>query len=193
MLVNKSMLVVAALASTDDARPLLETVKLYKEDGKTVAVATDSYVLGEIIEETPDISEYPELSQPLTDPDAVLLPAKAAIKIAKAITKSKVLPVLNYAVIESDKAIATDLEETTTLGFKSPEGNYPDYRKLMEKYDGEYVTVKLNPKYIKTVLGMFKGDIEVNVSVPVDDKYAPTIFRTEGNGTKKTALIMPLK
>jgi DNA polymerase III sliding clamp (beta) subunit (PCNA family) len=195
MLVSKSLLSVIATASNDDSRPLLTCIKLYKEDGKVVSVSTDSYILAEVIEQTPAIDEYPELphDHKPTDPDEVLMPASTAKRLSDAIKKGGVLPVLNYALVESDTATTTDLEEVTTLTFRSPEGNYPKYRELIERESAkQFYTTTINPKYLKKALAMFKDDTDVDISVS-SDKYAPVFLRTDSAGIKKTVAIMPLK
>jgi len=92
-----------------------------------------------------------------------------------------------------DSIVTTDLEQTTALHFRSPEGNYPEYRELIEREEKKvYTTQTINPKYLMQVLAMFKDDYNVKISVS-DDKTAPVFIRSESNGVKKMAVIMPLK
>lgn len=199
MLVSKSLLSVQAVASKDDSRPLLTCVKLYKENDAIVSVATNGYILGEVIEKTPAVDEYPELpaigERVLVD--EVLIPAKSAKTLAKAIKKNDTgLPILSYAVVEEERASTTDLETVTTLGFRKTEGNYPEYRKLINDYtEKNSVSVHINPDYLKQVLEMFKGDnsIVLTMSTGERGKLEPVILTNDVAGVKKTGVIMPLK
>lgn len=196
MLVSKALLSTAAVASKDDSRPLLTCIRVYKEKDTIVSVATDGYILAEVIETTLPDAEFPELPFKMhegTEPQAVLVPATTAKKMISAIKKSDTLPVLNYAILGAEAISTTDLEETTTLQFRSPEGNYPEYRELIEREEKKvYKTTKVNPKYLKQVLAMFKDDYDVEISIS-DDRQAPVFIRSESNGIKKTAVVMPLK
>lgn len=198
MLVSKSLLSTIATASKDDSRPLLTCIRVYKEDDKIVSVATDGYILSEVIESTPNADEYPELPFVKTDdePESILVPAETAKKMIGSIKKNDTgLPILNYAHLAKDTIVTTDLEQTTALHFRSPEGNYPEYRKLTdvdEEKAKTYKSVTVNPKYLKQVLALFKDDTSVELSVS-EDKFAPVFIRSESNGVKKMAVIMPLK
>lgn len=196
MIVSKPLLSVLALASKDGTRPLLNAVRLYKEDGNVVSVATNGYILGEVIESTPPLADYPELpnDHKLTDPDEVLIPATTAKRLVSAIKKSDMLPILNYAVVEADTATTTDLEEITTLTFRSPSGNYPEYRKLLtdERAKGGYVKTTIDPKNLKQVLEMLKDETSVAIEVS-SNKMAGVFITSESNGVKKTAVIMPMR
>lgn len=195
MLVSKSLLSTIASASKDDTRPLLTCIRVYKEGDNIVSVATDGYILSEVIEATPNPDEFPVLPNSIQADvnDAVLIPAETAKKMLTAIKKNDVLPVLNYAKVTPDTITTTDLEQTTVLHFRSPEGNYPEYRELIEREEQkEYVTSKVNPKYLKQLLALFKDDTDVDISVSAD-KHAPVFIRSNHNGIKKTAVIMPLR
>lgn len=197
MLVSKSLLSTIATASKDDTRPLLTCIRVYKEDDKIVSVATDGYILSEVIESTPSADEYPELPFAKSDElESVLVPAETAKKMIGSIKKNDTgLPILSYAQLTKDTIVTTDLEQTTALHFRSPEGNYPEYRKLTdvdEEKAKTYKTVKVNPKYLKQVLALFKDDLSVELSIS-EDKFAPVFIRSEEYGVKKMAVIMPLK
>lgn len=196
MLVSKSLLSTIASASKDDTRPLLTCIRIYKEGDTIVSVATDGYILSEVIETTPSVDDYPSLpidGHEIGEATDVLVPATTAKKMIAAIKKNDVLPVLNYAYLGDATLTTTDLEQTTMLHFRSPEGNYPEYRELIEREEKkEYVTSKVNPKYLKQVLALFKDDTDVDISVSAD-KHAPVFIRSNHNGIKKTAVIMPLR
>ena len=197
MLVSKSLLSTIATASKDDSRPLLTCIRVYKEDDKIVSVATDGYILSEVIETTPNADDFPELpfAQSEEQPDSVLVPAETAKKMIAAMKKNDSgLPVLSYAQLVKDSIVTTDLEQTTALHFRSPEGNYPEYRKLTdvdEEKAKTYKTVKVNPKYLKQVMALFKDDY--NVELSVGDGMSPVFIRSEQDGVKKMAVIMSLK
>ena len=198
MLVSKTLLSTIVTASKDDTRPLLTCIRVYKEGENIVSVATDGYILSEVIEKTPDVGDFPNVpisDHTLGEADDVLVPAETAKKMIAAIKKSDTLPVLNYAALTSASLTTTDLEMTTMLHFKSPEGNYPEYRKLITIDDEKaktYNSVTVNPKYLKQVMALFKDDYSVELSVS-SDKYSPVFIRSENNGVKKTVVIMPLK
>lgn len=197
MLVSKSLLSTIVTASKDDTRPLLTCIRVYKEDDKIVSVATDGYILSEVIESTPNADDFPELpfTHSVEQPNDILIPADTAKKMIGSMKKSVALPVLNYAQVLKDSIVTTDLEQTTALHFRSPEGNYPKYRELTDLTEEKaktYKTVKLNPKYLKQVMALFKDDYNVELSVS-DDKFAPVYIRSEQDGVKKMAVIMPLK
>lgn len=196
MLVSKALLSTIAAASKDDTRPLLTCIRVYKEKDHIVSVATDGYILAEVIETTPDDGEFPNLpvdDHSLGEAEDVLVPATTAKKMIGAIKKNDMLPVLNYAALTEASLTTTDLETTTMLHFRSPEGNYPEYRELIEREEKkEYKTAKVNPKYLKQILAMFKDDLDVEISVS-DDKHAPVFIRSESMGIKKTAVVMPLR
>lgn len=201
MLVSKHQIRVAKLAGTDDARPLLQQVKVYKEDGKIVAVATDSYILGEIIEpDNTPIDEYPLLpgGDKYSDPEEVLVPATVLTELGKKLKAKNTLPILGLGVVEKGKVITTDLDTTTTFSFQEVEGKYPDYRKLMDGFkDKGKVTLTINPKLLIRALSMFSEDsVQVTIHVNSDGKVAsldPMLVTTDYAGVKKTAVIMPLK
>lgn len=201
MLVSKHQIKVAKLAGTDDARPLLQQVKVYKEDGKIVAVATDSYILGEIIEpDNTPIDEYPLLpgGEKYGDPEEVLVPATVLTELGKKLKAKNTLPILGLGMVEKGKVITTDLDTTTTLSFQEVEGKYPDYRKLMDGFkDKGKVTLTINPKLLIRALSMFSEDsVQVTIHVNSDGKVAsldPMLVTTDYAGVKKTAVIMPLK
>lgn len=202
MLVSKEQIKVAKLAGSDDARPMLQQVKVYKEDGKIVVVATDSYLLGEIIEpDNTPITDYPLLpgNDKYADPDEVLVPATVLIDLGKKIKAKNTLPILGLGMVEKGKVITTDLDTTTTLSFQEIEGEYPDYRKLMKNYSGKgKVTLTVNPKLLVRALSMFGNDESVDITIHVENtglaaKLDPMLLTKEEAGVRKTAVIMPLK
>ena len=203
MLVSKTLLSTIVTASKDDTRPLLTCIRVYKEGENIVSVATDGYILSEVIEKTPDVGDFPNVpisDHTLGEADDVLVPAETAKKMIAAIKKSDTLPVLNYAALTSESITTTDLEMTTMLHFKSPDGNYPEYRKLVDAEEKKpRSTITINPKYLKQALALFKDDTSVEISVPTYDpmdssyKNGAVLIKSTAYETKKTAVIMPLK
>jgi len=192
MLVSKNHLALSALASKDDARPLLMQIKIYKEDGKVVAVATDSYVLGEVIEETPAIEDFPQLKDGIEpEPiDEVLVEASIAERASKTLVKKAILPVLGYGLLEKDALTTTNLDTATVHTIRPIEGNYPDYRKLIPE-PAEF-RVTLNPKNLIKALKMF-GEFESMTIEFGEKRLDPVILRSNSGGVKKTVVVMPLK
>lgn len=195
MLVSKNHLLVAKIASKDDSRPILTGVKFYKDADEVVAVATDSYMLVEVRERTPPVTEYPkdQDGREYKAVDSVLVPARTALKLAGNIVKRSVLPILKYALLEPSRITTTDLEDTTSLGFRSIEGNYPDYKKLVPSADevGRY-SVTIDPALLQKTLLLFKGESSIKLTVSAE-KLQPVTVYSESDGVKRTAVIMPLK
>ncbi len=193
MLVSKNHLALSALASKDDARPLLMQIKIYKEDGKVVAVATDSYVLGEVIEETPAIEDFPQLKDGIEPKptDEVLVEASIAERASKTLVRKAILPVLGYGLLEKDALTTTNLDTATVHTIRPIEGNYPDYRKLLPAEPAEF-RVTLNPKKLIQALKMF-GEFESMTMEFGEKRLDPVILRSNSGGVKKTVVVMPLK
>ena len=201
MLISKEQVRVAKLASSDGSRPVLQQVKVYKHDGKVVTVATDSYVLGEVIEDTPSIDDFPTLpdGQGYKPTSEVLVPAAVLLELGKKLKVKNVLPVLGYGLVEKGRVVTTDLDVNTALSFHEIEGKYPDYRRLIDDYAGKKeVSITLNPKILAKALALFGNDSSIELTLHLQDdgsaaKLDPVILTSENAGTKKTAVVMPLK
>lgn len=192
MLVSKNHLALAGLASKDDSRPLLMQIKVYKEDGKVVAVATDSYILGEVIEETPAIEDFPNLKDGVEPKptDEAFIERSIAERAKKTLTAKAILPVLGYGLLEKDALTTTNLDTATVHTLRPVEGNYPEYRKLIPE-PAEF-SVTLNPKNLIKALKMF--DEHESMTIEFGEKRLdPVILRSNSGGVKKTVVVMPLK
>lgn len=194
MLLTKRQLKVHHLASTDDTRPVLTQVYAYKKDGETVAVATDSYILGEVRESSTPVEDFPTINQdsPNEDLDEVFIPKDVAESAISALPKKKILPILGYALAQKDEVITTDLNRTTKFVTKEQEGKFPDYQKLVPE-PAEF-QVRLNPDKLRQALEVFKGDSFTDISIefgktPLD----PVVLRGQEMGSTTTVLVMPLK
>lgn len=195
MLVSKALLSAVVATSKDDTRPVLQSVKVYREDDHIISVATDGYILAEVAQSTPDISEFPQLPNGIEPAavDEVMIPASVVKRLLASMKNDSGLPVLDLALLQSETVTTTNLKETTTLSFKQPDDNYPEYRKLIEKNDmREYHSSLVNPKYLKQILAMFKDDYSVELSIS-SDRNAPIYIQSSADGVKKKALIMPLR
>lgn len=193
MLLTKRQLLLHHTASKDDSRPVLEQIYVFKEDGETVAVSTDSYVLAEVREQTELAENFPNVTPDVDNAEieSAYIQAEVAKKILPLIPKKVVLPVLGKALVQKDELVTTDLDKTTKLITREQEGKYPDYKKLMPEKPAEF-RVNLNPAKLKQVLEVFKDEHTLSIEFgekPLD----PVILRGGSAGTKIMAVVMPLK
>lgn len=197
MLLTKEQLRVAPFASSDHTRPVLTRIRATrdKETETITTVATDGYVLAEIIAPADDVSEYPKIREyKKNNPvDTALIDADIAKKIAKAIPKPKdtALPVLNHAIVEDGVISTTDLETTTSYAYREPEGDYPDYKQLLPKKPSN-LQVAVNPKYLIKAAEMFEKYEGMTIELG-EKKMDPIVLRSDSNGVQKMVVIMPLK
>lgn len=191
MLVSRNHLAVASVASKDDSRPLLQQVKITKADGKVTAVATDSYVLAEVIEETPGPTDFPLIGEDEPKPvNEAYIEASVAIRASKTIPKKNILPILNYGLVEKGALTTTNLDTATKHTLRDIEGNYPDYKKLIPEPAEKRITV--NPKKLIEGLKLF-GEFD-SMTIEFGEKALdPIILRSNSGGVKKTVVVMPLK
>lgn len=198
MLISKNHLLTLHTAGKDDSRPLLTQIKIFKDGKEVVAVSTDSYILSEVREETPDDADYPltpEDMQGSVIADEYLLPTGNAKKLKPFMKGGKVLPILGYAQVHKDGVFATNLEESVKLYAKPVEGQYPDYQKLIPAAQAEPVLV--NPQLLKKALAAFGDDTSVSIELGTKDgkpdRYAPVVLRSTNTQTKKLVIVMPVK
>ena len=191
MLLSKALLSVGAIASDDDARPLLQHIKVDRENGKVTAVATDSYILAEVIQETPDPLEFPKIGNDENQPiEHALIDATVALAASKGIPRKVVLPILNYALVEKNAISTTNLDTSTRHSYRDIEGKYPDYKKLIPA-PADF-SVNLNPKYLIAACKLF--DEHEGMSIEFGKtKMDPVVLRSNSAGVQKTVLVMPLR
>lgn len=189
MLISKNHLKARFTASTDGTRPVLNTIQLSVDGDEVVAVATNGYILSEIREEVPSDDDFPK--SPSMGVNQARVQATTASSVAKAIKKSKHLPILNYAHVGADGVTVTDLEHTQEFKDHPVDGNFPDYKHLIPAAEEALATVKINPEYLKTMAQLFKDEDSVTIELHGESKAM--MFRSEQYDHTITGVIMPLK
>jgi len=203
---NKNNLVIHQATATNSTRPEINGV-LFKKDR---SVATDSYVLIEVVnpeEMTSQVGEYPELpdGKPLVNfpKKGVIIPAKSVKKVKSnlADVKNKDLPILSNAIFllpkkEGASQIATtDLERADIVSVKNTEGDYPEYNQVMPK-DGGGIKMTLDLKKLKQVVDILSAmDLDsdhIDITVRESEKPFEIKLKTKQN-QDVTALVMPIK
>lgn len=194
MLISKNHLLTLHTAGKDDSRPMLTQIKVFKEGKEVVSVSTDSYILSEVREETPDDADFPlapEDMQGSVIANEYYMPVSNAKKIKPFMKGDKVLPILGYAQVHKDGVFATNLEQSIKLYAKPVEGNYPDYQKLIPAQERK-AQVTLDPKLLKRALEVFGTDH--SITIDIGEPLEPVVMRNNDNTqTKKLVIVMPLK
>jgi len=194
--ITKDILTAAKFASTDESRPVLTAVKVTDKG----YAATDSYKLVMIKHKGADIKEFPVIpnAQEVKElPEPLLIPAAALLKKLKFPT-SKTLPILGEGLLcnaeKGSVAIATtDLETATTLQFRTIDGTFPEYQKIMPT--GEpVVTIMLDAKLVTECMAAFLDGETNQVRLDLYGETEPMIMtgKSENNDHIK-ALLMPCK
>lgn len=194
MLLSKEHLSVGSLASKDDTRPILQQVKAVRNaDGDVTTVATDGYVLAEVIQRMPDPTEFPQVGDDSNNMpiDDAFIDAEVALKTKRAIKKNSLLPILNYAIVEDGAITTTDLQTKVRYGFHKVEGNFPDYEPLVPRTPAEF-QVRINPKYLIKGLQLFDKDDGMTIEFGAT-ALSPVVLRSDSGGVKRTVVVMPLK
>lgn len=136
MLLSKSNLDIAVMASKDETRPALMNLRITPE----YTEATSGRILGRVEipeEKAEDFPEVPGFSPNGSEPvKEILIPAKSALEISKSIPRSPKLPILEYANIgavsganteRSTVCIAvTDLDSPRVSSLRVDPNPYPN-------------------------------------------------------------------
>ncbi len=201
MLISKQMLRATVAVADDESRPTLAKVYFHKEGKKSVAVATNSYILAKVEEETPDDTEFPVIpGMEGKKADEGFVDGVIAKKIARTLGTNKNLPALNYAKLEENAAITTDLAVTTQFRALSMEAakdggiKFPKYETIIPTTP-PVASVSLDPKLLVKLLELFKGDTEIRIEIydkPGKAKTAVKIVNANGS-LNKVGLIMPMR
>lgn len=193
MLISKQHLLTLHTAGKDDSRPMLTQIKVFKEGKEVVAVSTDSYILSEVREETPDDADFPlapEDMQGSVIADEYYLTTGNAKKLKRFMKGDKVLPILGYAQVHKDGVFATNLDASIKLYAKPVEGQYPDYQKLIPK-ENRKAQITLDPKLLNRALEVFGSDH--SITIDIGEALEPVVMRNNDSLTKKMVIVMPLK
>jgi len=206
MLVNKQMLDLAKLASTDASRyalngMLFDKGKVIVSDGKRLVVGEFKVGYNE--------EDFPDTGLKGGNNFKTIIPAVDCLRIAREIPKQKRngLPILNHAQISVEKEGEKNVVKVATVPLNSTqktistieptEGNYPDYEMPFPK-EG-ITTMKIDGKE-KVISNTEKvGEIVVNPLLLADmlhhfalsDKFCAvkiTMWREKGKKGKPTTL-----
>jgi DNA polymerase-3 subunit beta len=149
---KKALSEVVFAASNDDSRPVLTGVYFHNQDGRVVAVATDSYRL----------AEY-KLGK---DKSAVnfLVPASAAADLLRIISDSD----SEVAITHDDQQVLFQVGDVTLVA-RLIEGNYPDYRKLIPlKFSTTAKLKRADFINIAKVSSLFARESAGSITIKVD-------------------------
>ncbi|HYT08947.1 MAG TPA: hypothetical protein VEL77_14985 [Rugosimonospora sp.] len=209
MLLNRHNLNIAALCSKEASRFSLQALYVTPQ----ATVETDGHQLVSVtLAPGLQAESFPE---PPNTPKAVdewkpfLLPASEALAIAKALPKKSKIPALECAAVtdETDghghSAISvTDLEFARVFRTRKPEGNFPDYERIMPKLKNATFQVAFDAALLVRVLnrivafqqgqGNAKGGNPATVTFSFTDKnHAVRLDAKGGEDQQLTAVVMP--
>lgn len=200
MLLTKHNLSVVEFAQSDHSRPMLNTVCV--EKGRTVA--TDSYCLA-MVEPlaSENVADYPAMAgiKPRLKPKTTLLPAELVARMIKSLPTKTSLPILeDKAVITKEPKgqvglASTNLEVVRHFSAPEPEGEFPEYKKILPKTKGAKM-MYLNPKYLKKMATWLeKINSDKCGVILTNDPLAPLAFVATSYDTHQDAvgLIMPMR
>ncbi|MGB3684938.1 MAG: hypothetical protein WA991_03835 [Ornithinimicrobium sp.] len=188
MLISKQHLNVGVTAGTDGYRPLLQYIQVLQLDDEVVAVATDGYILSEVREATPSSADFPDEHGAVKD---LRISANTAKEAKRVLRPNKLLPVLSFAKATSAGLVVTDLDRKTILDDTRPEGDYPEYSKLIPASDQRVARVTINPKFLAKVLRVFAGTDSVQLEM--HGPLKPLVIRSKTAERTITGVVMPLK
>jgi hypothetical protein len=212
MLLNKHNLNIAALCSKEESRFTLKAILVTPE----ASVETDGHQLIKVtlpnlkVESFPDIANKPK---PVDTWKPFLLPASEALNIVKALPKKSSIPVLKCAAVTEAtdqnghaSILVTDLEMTREFNPKKPEGNFPDYERVMPKDEEVEYRTAFNPELLGRVLKQVQDFISEDKTVRRGIRHfngcilsftkpngALRIEAKNDEGQTMTAVVMPMR
>ncbi|MFA5013985.1 MAG: hypothetical protein WC549_00395 [Actinomycetota bacterium] len=201
MILDKKIMGVCSIASTDETRPILTGVLL--KDNK--AIATDGYSLIET--ELPHIdnveTKLPPTGNQYINGETMLISAVQLSKVLTNIPNKPKLPILGYAWTAKSsnektvKIVSSDLETTNAPEIMTIEGNYPDYNKVKPVTEVK-AKITVNAKYlIKLLQAVIKTDpdqINNIVTIEVRSEKEPIVIKNgNGENSKTYAMQMPCR
>jgi hypothetical protein len=169
-MLNRHNLSIAALASRSDNCYSLGSILV---EPKRTAV-TDGHLA--LTVSTPDIpdADAPAIEgfSPTLEFAPFMLPAAAALDIAKAIPKNSNLPVLQNAFVDAGangtaNLAVTDLETPRIFGVKKTEGKFPNVDMVIPKTDDAEIAIALSPDLLIKLL---------RVMSPICDSKQPSVI-----------------
>lgn len=165
------------VASTDDTKPPLTTVKLSLVGDKLTAVATDGYILA-------------EYTTTVKDPDGdfdILISAKQFAKLAKLYHKPLEFFTLEY----TDNSITIGGLDGSITAPRCTKP-FPDYKPLLPKLDPEQTRIlsMCDVTLLSRLMSVLPKNTPIRLT-QTEDKFGPISIHTNIDGL--TLIIMPLK
>lgn len=167
-------------------------------------VACNGHYLIQVEDTPPPSEDFPVikgLEETAYIPDKILVTAKTATKVLKNLPKSKNLPILNNALIETDKDGnvsfgLTDLDSSIVIRQRKETGEYPDIDTKIPK-DKPKAKTNVSVKYLQKIVGALSEFLNNHdtdrVEIALRGPESPIVFRCKKDDATITALIMPLR
>jgi DNA polymerase III sliding clamp (beta) subunit (PCNA family) len=212
MLLQKSDFCVRHAACRDVSRYNLHGVRIEPQEGDERArlVATDGHMLLMLDTVMPPSDEYPVLPdvegahRPVLEPHTV--PLDTVNAIVKALPKCRTsMPVLSRTLVDGGLANdgteqrlrfhITDLETHVPIMCREIEGEYPAYDQILPK-DEPVATVTLDARLLGSILKAVSELRTHTLTIELrgeQEDYLPVVMRSEHEGSKLTAVLMPMR
>jgi hypothetical protein len=201
-MLNKHNLEIARLASKEESRYVIGGILVTPAE----TVVTDGHCL--VTVSTP---KWPAESFPVIDGvvpteefEPFILPAKAALEIAKAIPSSTSLLILQHVIVgeegkDSKSAVlaTTDLDLPRVFRPRKLEGRFPDHKLVIPGRERVSVAICLNlellEKVVKELKALAKNKLGAPALISVIDDRSPCMIEVQGeDGQTAQAVIMPI-
>lgn len=194
MLLNRSILGLAKLASKKQSRYTLQAIAV----GKEQAVATDGHIMAVVQTKPMDDSAMPVIEgmapRTLADGEQVLVSAEAASAALKTIPKRSNLPILQNAAMGADgKLYTTDLENVSAFSHKV-EGKFPDWKAVIPR-EAPVAEVSFDARKMIQLCDYIKQFSDAPCAVRLTIYSTQTAIRLDArtaDGADITCLLMPL-
>lgn len=210
-MLNKHNLSIAAFASKEASRYMLHGILVTPE----ATVAMDGHrlvwVSGEPERESKDYPQVPGFAGASDAFKPFILKRDAALAIAKVTPSKESIPILNHvAVAEDGSAMAvTDLERPQVFPVRKVEGQYPQYEKVIPKWEDAAFRVSVDASYLAEIAKAFAGFSSDRCHTVTLSFYKDKLVAVEGaeesiaqnsirfdatrNGQGMTAVLMPIR
>ena len=169
-------------------------------------ISTDGFTIIKV--DTPkdyDLDDFPIIPnkpKPLESFKSFILPKTSATRILSIFKESANLPILDNAVLISNKKETaeigtTDLENFSSITSQKVIGEFPKYKELfVEK--GKHIEITVNPKLLKKIVDFyisFLGTPEkgIKIKIPVKADEPIRFYGERKNGQKAKNLLMTIK
>ena len=166
--------------------------------------ATDGFILTRVQAPRFDKSEIPEFEGKKANLDfkPFILPKEEAEKLLKIFPKSANFPILEHIFLlkqtpDQVEFGLTDLDSLNIVKCKTIEGEFPDYKPILER-KGRHIKILLNIDFLYKISKFLKEFVDnplraVELQIPVE-KDKPVHFLAEKKDGKKAQIVlMPIK